>query len=42
MFWVDDFLWNREPAVSAKQAALITQISLAARESAQQGRLVSL
>lgn len=33
-FWIDDFLAGRRPAITAEDAALITQISLAARESA--------
>ena len=41
-YWVDDFLAGRRPAVTAEDARLITQISLAARESAQQGCVVRL
>jgi predicted dehydrogenase len=33
MFWVEDFKADRQPEVSAEEAKLITQISLAARES---------
>jgi predicted dehydrogenase len=40
MFWVDDFLQGRASAIDAQQAALITQISLAARQSAQTGQVV--
>jgi predicted dehydrogenase len=42
LFWVDDFLAGRRPAIDAEQAALITQIALAARQSAQAGRSVTL
>ncbi len=42
MFWVDDFLNGRAPALSAATAKEITEIALAARDSAQQGRVVSL
>lgn len=41
-FWVDDFLNNREPALSAETAQEITQIALAARDSASQGRVVAV
>ena len=42
MFWVDDFKKGREPAISAEGAKLITQISLAARDSANKGCPVAL
>jgi predicted dehydrogenase len=42
LFWVDDFQEGREPAISAEVARLITQISLAARDSARQGYPVAL
>jgi predicted dehydrogenase len=42
LFWVDDFLHGRPPAIDAVQAALITRISLAARKSAQQGQAVRM
>jgi UDP-N-acetylglucosamine 3-dehydrogenase len=42
MFWVDDFMNNREPAISAEMAKQITEIALAARESASQGCVVPL
>jgi predicted dehydrogenase len=41
MFWVDDFLHGRKPAIDAEQAALITKLSLAARQSAQTGQPVA-
>ncbi len=41
-FWVDEFLNNRAPTISAQTAKQITAIALAARESAQQGRVVAL
>ncbi len=41
-FWVDDLLACREPSLTAEYAALVTRISLAAREAAQQGRVVAL
>ncbi len=41
-YWVDDFLAGREPAVTAEDARLITQISLAARESAQHGQVIRI
>jgi predicted dehydrogenase len=37
MFWVEDFKSGRQPAISAEEAKLITQISLTARESASKG-----
>jgi len=40
--WVDDLLAGRQPAVTAEAAREITRISLAARESAQLGRVVAL
>jgi 1,5-anhydro-D-fructose reductase (1,5-anhydro-D-mannitol-forming) len=42
LFWVDDFLLGRPPAIDAVQAALITRISLAARAAAQRGQAVWL
>jgi myo-inositol 2-dehydrogenase/D-chiro-inositol 1-dehydrogenase len=42
LFWVDDFLAGRRPTIDAEQAALITQVALAARQSAQAGRPVTL
>jgi predicted dehydrogenase len=42
MFWVDDFINNRAPALSAVVAKEITQVALAARESANKGSMVSL
>ncbi|RIK51899.1 MAG: hypothetical protein DCC57_10430 [Chloroflexi bacterium] len=41
-FWIDDFLQGRAPALSAATAALITQVSLAARQSAASGAPVTL
>ena len=41
-FWIDDFKKGREPAISAEVAKLITQISLAARDSASQGCPIAL
>lgn len=41
-FWIDDFLAGDEPAISAEEAKLITQVSLAARESAASGAPVGL
>jgi predicted dehydrogenase len=41
-FWVDDFLAGREPTVDAALAARITRISLAARQSAREGRPVAM
>jgi predicted dehydrogenase len=41
-FWIDDFLAGRPPAIDAVAAAEITRISLAARDSAQQGRPIVL
>lgn len=41
-FWIDDFLAGRPPAIDAVAAAEITRISLAARDSAQQGRPITL
>jgi len=41
-FWIDDLLAGREPALSAEVAKQITQISLAARDSAHTGRPVAL
>ena len=35
MFWVDDFLHRRKPAISAMDAKRITQIALAARDAAR-------
>jgi UDP-N-acetylglucosamine 3-dehydrogenase len=42
MFWVEDFLAGREPAVTAETARLITNIALAARESAHRGTVINL
>ncbi len=42
MFWVDDFLAKRKPALDAGFAALITEITLAARESARKGKTMEL
>jgi predicted dehydrogenase len=42
MFWIDDFKEGREPIISAEVAKRITQISLAARDSARQGYPVTL
>jgi hypothetical protein len=36
MFWVDDLQHGRAPAISAEAAKVITEISLAARDSAHQ------
>lgn len=41
-FWIDDFLTGRAPALSASTAALITEIALAARQSAVNGIPVTL
>jgi predicted dehydrogenase len=41
-FWIEDLKQGRHPAMSAETAQLITQISLAARDSAHQGRVVTL
>jgi predicted dehydrogenase len=41
-FWIEDFRQGREPAISAQVAKLITRISLAARDSASQGRPLAL
>jgi predicted dehydrogenase len=41
-FWIDDLLAGREPALTAEVAKRITQISLAARDSARTGRPVAL
>jgi predicted dehydrogenase len=41
-FWIDDLLAGREPALTAEVAKRITQISLAARDSAETGRPVAL
>jgi predicted dehydrogenase len=40
LFWVDDFLQRRKPSIDAQEAALITGLSLAARQSAQTGEPV--
>jgi len=42
LFWVDDFLHARKPALDATQAAWITELSLAARQSAQSGQVISI
>jgi UDP-N-acetylglucosamine 3-dehydrogenase len=42
MFWVEDFLAGREPAITAETARLITNITLAARESAHRGAVINL
>ena len=42
MFWMDEFLNRRPPTISAATAKQITAIALAARESAHEGRVVSL
>jgi hypothetical protein len=42
LFWVDDFLAGRRPAIDAEQAALITQVALAARQADQAGRPATL
>ncbi len=42
MFWVDDFLKGREPVISVEMAKRITEISLAARDSARKGCPVAL
>jgi predicted dehydrogenase len=42
LFWVDDLLNNRRPALSAKMAQTITAITLAARQSAAQGQVVAI
>jgi predicted dehydrogenase len=41
-FWIDDFLTGTKPAILAEEAAEITRISLAARESAITGAPVAL
>ena len=41
-FWIDDFLTGTRPAIMAEDAAEITRISLAARESAATGAPVML
>ena len=41
-FWIDDFLTGARPAIMAEDAAEITRISLAARESAATGAPVAL
>lgn len=42
LFWVDEFIHNRELTLSATTAQTITTIALAARESAAQGQVVTL
>ncbi|MGQ9683264.1 MAG: Gfo/Idh/MocA family protein [Anaerolineae bacterium] len=42
MFWVDDLLQGRPPAVDAEQAARITRLTLAARDSAHNDQVVRL
>jgi predicted dehydrogenase len=42
MFWVDDFLAGREPAITAETAKRITDITLAARDSAHRGEAINL
>ena len=41
-FWIEDLLAGRAPALTAEDAKRITQISLAARDSARTGRPVAL
>lgn len=41
-FWIEDFRRGRQPAISAEVAKLITEISLVARDSASQGRPLTL
>lgn len=42
MFWVDEFIHNQTLTLSAATAKEITTIALAARESAQQGHVITL
>lgn len=42
MFWVEDFLAGREPAITVETAKLVTDITLAARDSAQRGEAINL
>lgn len=42
MFWVDELLAGKPPSISAEQAALITKLSLTARESARRGQAIPL
>jgi predicted dehydrogenase len=41
-FWIDDLLAGREPALSVEYALAVTEVSLAARESARTGHPVTL
>lgn len=41
-YWVDDFIADREPTLSAEVARTITVVSLAARQSAVEGRVVRI
>ena len=41
-FWIDEFVKGNTPTVTAEYAKLVTQISLAARESALKGHAISL
>ena len=41
-FWVEDFLAGREPAITVETAKLITDITLAARDSSQRGEAINL
>ena len=40
MFWVDEFMTGRAPSVSAEYAKLVTQLTLAARDSAHTGKMI--
>ena len=42
MFWVDEFVQGRQPSLTAEYAREVTLISLAARDSAETGKTVTL
>jgi predicted dehydrogenase len=42
MYWVDDFINGKQPAISAEEAKIITQISLSALESANKGCSIAI
>jgi hypothetical protein len=42
MFWVESFRNNTQPEICAEDAKIITQVSLAALESANRGTTINL
>jgi hypothetical protein len=42
MFWVDELAQGRPLSVTAEYAQLVTRLSLAARDSAQTGKMITV